>query len=155
MAAIEPAVPGERLLSIPLVRQLGGNSEKLLDVIPADGRFHLIFYDRQVSHFGTIFAIVGILASQTSPIHRFSKKSTGHLGPFQREDITSTYRRQILIMLWTFSFFTPYYITKSNLSFYPNHFLISGPLGCMKMSMARPYHAWNSGRKWRVDYCPT
>jgi phenol 2-monooxygenase len=31
------------------------------------------------------------LSSPTSPVHRFSKKTPHHLGPFHQEDITSTY----------------------------------------------------------------
>jgi len=89
--ATEPAIPGKRLLSIPLIRQLGGNSVQLLDEMPADGRFHLFVYAGRSLTSKTFLRLSEFLSSPSSPVHRFSKKTPHHLGPFHQEDITSTY----------------------------------------------------------------
>ena len=89
--ATEPVIPGKRLLSIPLIRQLGGNSVQLLDEMPADGRFHLFVYAGRSLTSEAFVRLSEFLSSSTSPVHRFSKKSPRHLGPFHQEDITSTY----------------------------------------------------------------
>jgi phenol 2-monooxygenase len=89
--ATEPVIPGKRLLSIPLIRQLDGNSVQLLDEMPADGRFHLFVCAGKSLVSDVFVQLSKFLSSTTSPLYRFNKKNPCLLGPFHQEDITSTY----------------------------------------------------------------
>ena len=91
LKATEPVIPGKRLLSIPLIRQLDGNSVQLLDDMPADGRFHLFVCAGKSLVSDVFVQLSKFLSSATSPLYRFNKKSHCLLGPFHQEDITSTY----------------------------------------------------------------
>ena len=86
--AVEPLIPGKRLLSISLVRQLDGNSVELLDEMPADGRFHLFIYAGKCLVSDVFIRLSKFLSSDESP---FNKLSPSRLGPFHQEDITSSY----------------------------------------------------------------
>lgn len=89
--AVEPLIPGKRLLSIPLIRQLDGNSVELLNEMPADGRFHLFVYTGKSLVSDTFLQLSRFLSSKKSPLYHFNKLSPCILGPFHQEDITSTY----------------------------------------------------------------
>ncbi|PMD43046.1 hypothetical protein L207DRAFT_542465 [Hyaloscypha variabilis F] len=91
MKSTEPAIPGKRLLSVPLIRQLGGNSVQLLDEMPADGRFHLFVYASRPLTSEAFVRLSEFLSSPKSPVHRFSEKTPHHLGSFHQETITSAY----------------------------------------------------------------
>ena len=137
MKATEPATPGKRLLSIPPIKQVGGNSAQLLDEMPADGRFHIFVYAGRSLTSEAFVRLSEFLSSPTSPVHHFSKKTPHHLGPFHQEDITSTYpTANFDYVVEVFLLHTTPHL-EVDLELCPSHSPISGPPGCMKMSIVK------------------
>ncbi|KAJ5624996.1 hypothetical protein N7510_001305 [Penicillium lagena] len=87
--AVEPLVPGKRLLPISLVRHIDGNHAQLLDVMPSNGRFHLFVFAGNQLLSPTIQKLAESLNSSQSPMSLFNLLPLELIERFRHEDIAT------------------------------------------------------------------
>ncbi|KXG47494.1 Monooxygenase, FAD-binding [Penicillium griseofulvum] len=87
--AIEPLVPGKRLLPIDLIRHIDGNHVHLLDIMPSNGRFHLFIFAGNLLLSPTVQKLGESLDSPQSPMSLFNLLPLELMQRFHHEDITT------------------------------------------------------------------
>ena len=78
--AIEPLVPGKRLLPLALTRHSDGNQVQLLDELPVDGRSTLLLFVGELLTSAVFASLAMVLESKESPIRVGTDKANGEKG---------------------------------------------------------------------------
>ena len=84
-SAQEPLTPGKRLHTMTLTRHMDGTAVDLLEVMPANGRFHLFVFAGKLMTFAVFKAMANFLASPESPLSYFSNDNHMDSGFFSCE----------------------------------------------------------------------
>ncbi|KAJ5642739.1 MonooxygenaseFAD-binding [Penicillium lividum] len=87
--AMEPLLPGKRLLPIDLIRHIDGNHVRLLDIMPSNGRFHLFIFAGNLLLSPTVQKLGNSLNSPQSPMSLFNLLPLELMERFHHEDITT------------------------------------------------------------------